>query len=107
MNRNKYSPGRMWRCNVQGEERRVLPEPSGKASKVRSLSGALWDEEEFGRPEEAREGKVSSSIPSTHISNHPTSINILFDIRPEIANSNAARGQAGVVNKQSWPGIRR
>lgn len=62
MNRNKYSPGRMWECSVQREERRVLPESSRRASKVRSRSGALWDEKEFGRPEEAREESWAHSF---------------------------------------------
>lgn len=54
-----------------------------------------------------RQERKAELIPSMHISNHPTSIHILFDISPEIANSNATRGQVGVINKQSWPGIRR
>lgn len=48
--------------------------------------------------------KASSSVSAMLISNHPTHIIILSDFRPEIVNSSTARSQAGVINKQSWPG---
>lgn len=48
--------------------------------------------------------KASPSVPAMLISNHPAHIIILFDFRPEIVNSSTARSQAGVINKQSWPG---
>lgn len=56
--------------------------------------------------EEATEEEASSPIPAQLISNHPTRIIVLFDFRPEIVNSYTARSQAGVINKQSWPGVR-
>lgn len=94
------------RYSVKCRESIALPELSGRDLKVRSISWALWDEEKSWRTEEAAEEKAGSPIPAMLISNHPTRIIVLFDFRPEIANSNTARSQAGVINKQSWPGVR-
>lgn len=48
----------------------------------------------------AREEKVGSSSPPMCSHNHPTSVLILSNFRPEIqVNSNATRGQAGVTNE--------
>lgn len=92
------------RHRVKCRDRRALPERSGRDLKVRASHGPFWDEEESWRPEEATEEKASPSVPAMLISNHPAHIIILFDFRPEIVNSSTARSQAGVINKQSWPG---
>lgn len=80
-------------ADVQREERRALPEPSGRALKVKEHLGPLWDGEEVVQEEKKSQVKEKCAHPFLLCTSMITLLVItLLDFRPEIVNSDATRG---------------